>query len=286
MVSENKTPAEQKSAEDKEMSQRAGVEGDEIGKVARQRVAMTPAEEAWDISKTIFLAVAITLVFRMIAWQPFNIPSGSMRPTLLVGDFLVVSKFEYGYSKASLVYPFSRLPLKGRLFAEEPSVGDVVVFKNARDGNKDYIKRVIGKAGDEIRMIGGVLHINGKRVPRELISDQTVRCGTFASPQAKTYRETLPNGVSYIIQECGGNNYRLDNVGPYQVPAGHYFMMGDNRDNSQDSRTPQVSMVPADQIVGRAKRLVFSVNGEEAKLWQVWNWPRAIRGSRIFDPVE
>jgi signal peptidase I len=245
---------------------------------------MTPAEEAVDIAKTILLAVAITLVFRMIAWQPFNIPSGSMRPNLLVGDFIIVSKFKYGYSRASLVFPFTRMNLDGRLFGSEPEIGDVVVFKNTRDGHKDYIKRLIGKPGDEVRMIGGALHINGVRVQREFVSNETINCPFGGS--GATYQETLPNGVSYKIQECSGNNYRLDNVGPYIVPEGHYFLMGDNRDNSQDSRTPQVGMVPAEQVVGKAQRLVFSVDGAKSRIWEIWNWPGSIRYSRIFDPIE
>ncbi len=269
----------------KAFSGKTGVEGDKIGKSSKKPAEMTAAEEAWDILKTILLAVAITLVFRMVAWQPFNIPSGSMRPNLLVGDFLVVSKFEYGYSKASLVYPFTRLPIDGRIFAGSPERGDVVVFKNSRDRNRDYIKRVIGLPGDEVQTVNGTLYLNGKKITRELVGNETVRCAGYQS-LAATYREALPNGISYTIQECNGNNYRLDNVGPYVVPEGHFFMMGDNRDNSQDSRTPMVGMVPADQIVGKAQRLVFSVDGAESRIWQVWKWPSAIRFDRIFDPVK
>ena len=259
-----------------------GVEGEQIGKSDQ----MTPAEEAWDILKTILLAVAITLVFRMVLWQPFNIPSGSMRPNLLVGDFLVVSKFEYGYSKASLIYPLTRLPFDGRLFGSEPDRGEVVVFKNERDRNRDYIKRVIGLPGDEISTINGQLYINGEAIPRRELSDDPVMCSDRDASVARSYIETLPNGASYRIQECHGDNDRHDNVGPYIVPAGHYFMMGDNRDNSQDSRTPEVGYVSADQIVGRAQRLVFSVDGHDTNILKVWNWPSHIRWSRIFDPVE
>ncbi len=261
-------------------------ESKQAGKPEKKQAAeMTAAEEAWDILKTILLAVAITLVFRMVAWQPFNIPSGSMRPNLLVGDFLVVSKFEYGYSKASLVYPLTRLPLEGRLLGSNPERGDVVVFKNTRDGNKDYIKRVVGLPGDEIRVVQGTVYINNEPIPRQLVSTDTIACSGIRS-QAATFRETLPNGVSYLIQECYGNNFKWDNYGPRTVPDGHFFMMGDNRDNSQDSRTPTVDFVPADQIVGKAQRLVFSVDGSESRIWQIWNWPSAIRYSRVFDPVE
>ncbi len=258
-----------------------GVEGDTI-KVEAPK--MTPAEEAWDLAKTVFFAVAIALVLRIVIFQPFNIPSGSMKPNLLVGDFLVVSKPTFGYSRASLVYPLTRLPMEGRIFSGEPDRGDVVVFKNQKDGNKDYIKRVIGMPGDEIRMIGGRLHINGSAVPKQKINDNGGDCGGYTAPQ---YKETLDNGVSYIVQECNGDNSRLDNVGPYQVPAGHYFMMGDNRDQSQDSRvTAQVGYVPLDDIVGRAERLFFSVDGSEAAIWQIWKWPFSIRYGRILSSVE
>ena len=259
-----------------------GVEGDAMP----DNYKMTPAEEAWDLAKTVLIAVAIALVLRIIIFQPFNIPSGSMKPTLLVGDFLVVSKPTYGYSRASLVYPMTRLPIEGRIFSGQPKRGEILVFKNRKDDNKDYIKRVIGLPGDEIRMIGGHLHINGKPVKKEFVKMEDVLCDEYPA-QAPSYRETLDNGVSYIVRECHGDNGRLDNVGPYQVPDGHYFMMGDNRDQSQDSRVyTQVGYVPIDDVVGRAERLFFSVNGEEAKLWQIWKWPFAIRYGRILDPVE
>ena len=247
---------------------------------------MTPAEEAWDLAKTVMFAVAIALVLRIVIFQPFNIPSGSMKPNLLVGDFLVVSKPTFGYSRASLVYPLTRLPVEGRIFAGEPKRGDIVVFKNRKDGNKDYIKRVIGLPGDQIQVAQGHLFINGEPVQKEFVGLAEVTCDRRPA-QAPTYRETLDNGVSYLVQECHGDNGHLDNVGPYQVPAGHYFMMGDNRDQSQDSRvTAQVGYVALDDVVGRAERLFFSVDGSEAKIWQIWKWPFAIRYGRILDPVE
>lgn len=256
------------------------------GEAMPEKYKMTAAEEAWDLAKTVFFAVAIALVLRIVIFQPFNIPSGSMKPNLLVGDFLVVSKPTFGYSRASLVYPLTRLPIEGRIFGHEPKRGDVVVFKNRKDGNKDYIKRVIGLPGDEIRMIGGRLHINGEPVQKEFAGMIDTICDERPA-QAPTYRETLDNGVSYIVQECYGDNGYLDNVGPYQVPAGHFFMMGDNRDQSQDSRvTAQVGYVPLDDVVGRAERLFFSVDGTEAKLWQIWKWPFAIRYGRLLDPIE
>lgn len=262
---------------------RHGVEGETIKTEAPK---MTPAEEAWDLAKTVFFAVAIALVLRIVIFQPFNIPSGSMKPTLLIGDFLVVSKPTFGYSRASLIYPLTRMPLHGRIFPGEPERGDVVVFKNRKDGNKDYIKRVIGLPGDEIRMINGRLYINGKPVKKEFVELSNLICD-HRPKQRPTYRETLPNGVAYLVQECDGDRGRLDNVGPYQVPAGRFFMMGDNRDQSQDSRvTAQVGYVPLEDVVGRAERLFFSVDGADAKFWEVWKWPIAIRYGRIFDPVE
>ncbi len=251
------------------------------------QIPMTPAEEAWDLAKTVVFAVAIALVLRILIFQPFNIPSGSMKPTLLVGDFLVVSKPTFGYSKASLVYPLTRLPVEGRVLSfASPHRGDIVVFKNKKDDNKDYIKRVIGMPGDTVQMLGGRLHINGQPVQKELVSANVPDiCGNgIGGPE---YRETLDNGVSYIVQECSGDDGALDTTGAYRVPAGHYFMMGDNRDQSQDSRvTRQVGYIPEDAIVGKAERLFFSVDGQKTKIWSVWNWPFAIRYGRIFDPVK
>ena len=257
-----------------------GVEGEAL---ASEPVKMTAAEEAWDILKTVLIAVAVTLLVRFFLFQPFNIPSGSMKPTLLVGDFILVDKIDYGYSKASLIYPLTRLPGEGRLFPGEPERGDIAVFKNAHHENKDYIKRVIGLPGDQVQVREGVLYINGERVARERV-DVPTDCADYA-PAAKMYRETLPNGVSYLVQECQGDYYTWDNTRVQAVPEGHYFMMGDNRDNSMDSRTPTVQFVPAHQLVGRATRVAFSVDGEEARLWQVWKWPGAIRYGRIGDSV-
>lgn len=264
----------------KNRSANKGIEGEALSDPQK----MTPAEEAWDLAKTVFYAVAIALVLRIVIFQPFNIPSGSMKPNLLVGDFLVVSKPSFGYSRASLVYPFTRLDIDGRIFSGSPERGDVVVFKNRKHGNKDYIKRVVGLPGDEIRMIGGRLHINGEAVEKEFIGFVDDACDGRRGPM---YTETLDNGVSYKVQECAGDNGHLDNVGPYKVPADHFFMMGDNRDQSQDSRvTHLVGHVHKDDIVGRAERLFFSVDGAEARFWEVWKWPFAIRYGRLLDPVE
>lgn len=262
--------------------------------------AMTPLEEAIDIGRTVLIAVAITLFVRFFFVQPFNIPSGSMKPTLLVGDFILVDKIEYGYSRASLIWPITRAPMHGRMFEGAPERGEIVVFKNSADGNKDYIKRVIGMPGDTVETIRGVLYINGQRAQRELVDGETV-CDR-PTPAARLYRETLPDGgPSYIVQECGGDSQPYDNAGPFTVPEGYYFLMGDNRDNSADSRSmtvgyqpldsfdhrpAQAHFVPLDQIVGRATRVAFSVDGHKAHIWEVWKWPTAIRYSRLLESVE
>ncbi|MBI1366238.1 MAG: signal peptidase I [Alphaproteobacteria bacterium] len=246
---------------------------------------MTAKEEAIDLAKTLAYAVAIALVLRFFLFQPFNIPSGSMKPDLLVGDFLFVSKPAYGYSRASLIWPLTRLPIHGRILAHEPKRGDVIVFKNRKDGNKDYIKRLIGLPGDEIRMVEGRLYINGKPVKKEFAGMVTATCDGRPA-EIPSYRETLDDGVSYIVNECYGDRGPLDNVGPYRVPAGHFFMMGDNRDQSQDSRViERVGYIPEEDLVGKAERLFFSVDGHKARFWQVWKWPFAIRYNRIFKAV-
>jgi signal peptidase I len=258
------------------------------GEPAPEKKQMTAAEEAWDLAKTVFYAVAIALFLRIIFFQPFNIPSGSMKPTLEVGDFLFVSKPIYGYSRASLVYPLTRMDVHGRVLSRRgPDRGEIVVFKARKDGNKDYIKRVIGLPGDEIRMIGGLLHVNGEPVKKEFLGMFVTDCDHFRRTEAPRFRETLPNGVSYVVQECHGDQGNLDFVGPYRVPEGHYFMMGDNRDQSQDSRVEsQVGYVPLEDIVGRAERIFFSIDGDRAAIWEFWKWPFAIRYGRLLDPVK
>lgn len=263
-----------------------GAEASAATSAPAARVPMTAAEEVWDTVRTVLIAVGLTLFVRFFFFQPFNIPSGSMVPNLLVGDFIVVDKIEYGYSRASLIYPLTRLPVEERLFGSDPVRGEIVVFKNRADRNRDYVKRVVGVPGDTVQVISGVLHINGQRVTREYLADVRPNCGPLASPAARVYRETMPDGPTYVVQECGGDAYPLDDTPARIVPAGHFFMMGDNRDNSADSRTDTVGFVPRSQIVGRATRVAFSVDGERARIWEVWNWPFAVRFGRMFDRVE
>lgn len=232
--------------------------------------------------RVIVHALIIALVIRTFLFQPFNIPSGSMKETLLVGDYLFVSKYSYGYSHYS--FPFSPPLFSGRIFGSQPERGDVVVFRLPKDDTTDYIKRVIGLPGDRIRMIDGLLHINGQPVKRERISDYIETEETERATRVKRWRETLPNGVTYTTLDLVDNGF-YDNTQEYVVPPGQYFMMGDNRDNSTDSRVlSQVGYVPFENLIGRAQIIFFSV-AEGERAWQVWRWPWAVRWSRLFTIV-
>jgi signal peptidase I len=214
-----------------------------------------------------FVLLASLPMARSFLFQPFNMPSSSMKPTLLMGDYFFVSKSAYGYSRFSL--PFSPPLFSGRIFGAEPRYGDVVVFRLPRDTSIDYVKRVVGLPGDRVQMIDGQLYLNGNPVPRERLPDVS-----YEGRPAKRWRETLPNGAQYVTLDLTNNGF-LDNTNLYVVPAGNYFMLGDNRDNSLDSRVlTQLGYVPFENLVGRADIIFWSVGAGA-------NGDRPVRRDRI-----
>jgi signal peptidase I len=230
---------------------------------------MTPAQEAksespWAIGALVvlsFILMVLLLSFpvlvRTFLFQSFNIPASSMMPTLLVGDYFFVAKYVYGYSRYT--WPFSSAPFSGRIWGAEPARGDVVAFL-LKDNSTVYIKRVVGLPGDRIQMKLGLLHINGVPVARERLADFAGDdpCGVGTSARTKRWRETLPNGVSYETLDCVDNGF-FDNTNVYTVPDGHFFMLGDNRDNSTDSRVlSSMGYAPLENIVGRAGLIFYS----------------------------
>ncbi len=235
---------------------------------------------AGELVSIIVQALLLALVIRTLLFQPFSIPSGSMRPTLLEGDYLFVSKYAYGYSKYSL--PFSPDLFEGRIWGAEPKRGDVAVFKLPSDTNIDYIKRVIGLPGDKIQVRDSILYINDVAVPRIKVGEINNPDVTEQSRPIEVYRETLPNGVSYETLDVHPNALG-DNTRVFEVPAGHYFMMGDNRDNSEDSRY-SVGYVPYENFVGRANVIFFSISGKYSPL-ELWRWPTNLRFDRLLNWV-
>ena len=233
----------------------------------------------FDNLKTLIWALLIALIIRSLIVQPFYIPSSSMEPTLLVGDRIFVTKFSYGYSKHS--FPFSPNFSNNRFFNKKPSQGDLVVFKTPADNRTDYIKRLIGLPGDEIQFIDGNIYINKKKIKRiETKYSKKIRCGNI-NFDTRTFIETLPNGVEYVA--AYNKNGTLQNTKIYKVPKGHYFLMGDNRDCSKDSRfLGEVGYVKSLNLVGKAKLIFFSNDTKKSKLIKFWNINESLRVDRTF----
>lgn len=249
----------------------------------------------WETVKTVIFAVVIAVGIRTVAYEPFKIPSGSMRPTLLIGDYLFVSKFSYGYSKFSLPFDLPLIP--GRLFFSEPERGDVVVFRPPGEVNSNFIKRLIGLPGDEVEVKAGRLYINSNLIDRQETTDYR-GYKNLGLTQLKVFNEDFGENGQHTIHEYDDQRIS-DNVGPYLVPEGKYFLMGDNRDYSSDSRfgpaghpgnpsrvMPEgaVGYVPAENLIGRADILFFSID-RDGPVWHVWKWPFWIRWSRLFNTI-
>jgi signal peptidase I len=233
------------------------------------------------VGKTIVYALLIALVIRIALFQPFTIPTGSMEPTVRPGDYIIVSKFSYGFSRYSMP---GHLPFgDGRFLARQPKRGDIIVFKLPRDLREDYVKRLIGLPGDHVQVRRGVLYINDKPAPQQPLGETFTDLGGFPT-RADVYRETLPGGRTHI-------SYSVDPTAPpentevYVVPEDHYFFMGDNRDNSLDSRFPPqsdgVGFVPFENLEGKAQIVLLSWN-KGASLFKPWTWVSDLRPSRFF----
>lgn len=239
-------------------------------------------KDGWgETIKTIIYAVLIAVVIRSFLFEPFRIPSGSMYPTLEVGDYLFVSKYTYGYSRYS--FPGGIIPFKGRIWSDMPQRGDIVVFKFPVDNKTDFIKRVIGLPGDTIEVKRGRLYINDKMVERESVGKYTVDEFVIRPENYTEYTETLPEGFKHNILEVSDHEPQVDNTTKVTVPEGHIFVMGDNRDRSDDSRV-SVGFVPVENLVGKARFLFFSHNDKGA-WYKPWTWPKMIRWSKIFDTL-
>lgn len=232
----------------------------------------------WGETKGLIIAVLIALAIRSLLFEPYNIPSGSMIPTLNIGDYLFATKYSYGYSKHAFPMSMPIVP-HGRIFAKMPKRGDVIIFKEPHT-HRDYIKRLIGLPGDTVQMIGGRLFINNKPVERTYVTTETIEdhdiCGTYTR-----YLETLPNGVQHDIYELS-DTMQYDDTPPVTVPEGYFFAMGDNRDNSLDSR--YFGVVPLENLTAKARFIWYSNNGK-AHFLKFWRWPESLRFNRFFQGI-
>ena len=229
----------------------------------------------------LIMAIVAALVIRALIAEPYNIPSSSMVPNLLIGDYLFITKFDYGYSRFSFLSPFSKIFPKGRYFYVQPERGDIVVFRKPPENKQDYIKRVIGLPGDTIQLKNGRLYINDVIVPREEKNQE--EWDTEAGRMLYTrFTETLPNGVTHDIYELS-DNHKYDEMEPITIPENHFFMMGDNRDNSLDSR--YFGTVPAENLEGKARIIFYSTNGN-GWFFQFWRWSEFLRTERFFTEIK
>ncbi len=259
-----------------------GVEG--VSELPPQKTVLFEKGEISEFAKTALVAVVVALIIRSVFLEPFNIPSGSMKPTLEIGDYLFVNKPAYGYSRFS--FPFGIAPIEGRLWQKAPQRGDIIVFALPSHTGIDYIKRIIGLPGDKIQVQKGRLYINGQMIPREFIGIQKISEGNGGREIVMNeYIQTLPDGTFFRIYEESDQG-PLDDTSVYTVPEEHYFVMGDNRDYSQDSRvTNMVGPIPFENIIGRADFLFFSSNGY-ARIFEFWKWPWSIRYERILSDID
>ncbi|MDB9872072.1 signal peptidase I [Alphaproteobacteria bacterium] len=235
-----------------------------------------------ELFKTLMVAGSIAIIFRSIFFEPFNIPSGSMIPSLLVGDYLFVSKYSYGYSKYS--FPFGVMPINDRVFDNSPERGDVIVFRKPGDETIDYIKRLVGLPNDTIQVKEGILFINGKSVNRIKTNIGKMK-DIYGNEKILTEYKEIFEGSNYhkILEYSDIDNF--DDTIEFKVPKDHFFFMGDNRDNSRDSRSSEVGFVPKKNLIGKAQIIFFS-HDNSASFYEFWKWHKSIRFSRIGEAIK